>query len=105
MPKVGLDIEEEKLDKKKEEFLDLLQSFIDRRLAELLARIAWHLNLLFNGGARILRAISSWIEFHLSSSYVLFNLKALSVVTGGLLFVENGCSPGLSLQVVNHGTQ
>jgi hypothetical protein len=94
MPKVRLDIEGEKVDRKKEEFLDLLQSSMDRRLAELLARIAWHLNLLFNGGARILRAISSWIEFHLSPSYVLFNLKALSIVTEKLLFMENPCSLG-----------
>jgi hypothetical protein len=48
--------------------------------------------LFLNGGAGILRAIASWIEFHLSSSYVLFNLKALSTVTGRLLFVDGSCS-------------
>jgi hypothetical protein len=85
-------------------FAKILKSFTDEKSVEV-AEMQWHLTLVPNGGARILRAISSWIEFHLSPSYVLFNLKALSIVTEKLLFAENPCSPGLSLQVVNHGAQ
>jgi hypothetical protein len=118
MPKVRLDLEGGKLDKMKEEFpvrsvegrvilalrhieilnslhlLDLSQLSMDRKLADLLAEVPQHLMLVPNGRARILRAIASWIEFHLSPSYVLFNLKALSIVTEKLLFAENPCSLG-----------
>lgn len=103
MPEVRLDIEEGKLGKKKEElptkvagnrgilalrllgiphilFPVLLESPTDRILAHLMAEEQWHATLIFNGGARILRAIASCIEFHLSPSYALFNLKALSIV-------------------------
>ncbi|MGC1121775.1 MAG: hypothetical protein WBA22_11845 [Candidatus Methanofastidiosia archaeon] len=105
MPEVRLDMDGEKSDKKKEGFLaeivgdrgiialeysgiphirldslDFPEPPVRRRLAYLLAEMLWHASLIFNGGARILRAIASWVEFHLSPSYVLFNLKALSVV-------------------------
>jgi hypothetical protein len=106
MPEVRLDMDGEILDKKKEEsparakkslgilalrlsmishmifldFLDLLKSTVYRRVVHSLAEVRWRAVLIFNGGARILRAITSYTEFHLSPSYVLFNLKALSVV-------------------------
>jgi hypothetical protein len=106
MPEVRLDIERGILDKKKEEspvknneslgilalrlsmishmifldFLDLLKSAVDRRVVRLLAEVQQHAILIFNGGARTLRAIASYTEFHLSPSYSLFNLKALSIV-------------------------
>ncbi|MGC1120769.1 MAG: hypothetical protein WBA22_06715 [Candidatus Methanofastidiosia archaeon] len=72
-------------------FIRILKSFMDERLKKV-TEMQWHLTLVPNGGARILRAIASWIEFHLSPSYVLFNLKALSTVTGRLLFVDGSCS-------------
>jgi hypothetical protein len=103
MPEVRLDIEGAKLDRKKEELLTkvtgyqgiltlrlpgiphtsfsvLIELPTDRIRVYLLSEILWHLRVIRNGGARILRAIASWIEFHLSPSYVLFNLKALSIV-------------------------
>jgi hypothetical protein len=81
-----------------------LKSFTDEKSIKV-AEMLWHSTLLSNGGARILRAIASWIEFHLSPFYVLFNLKAFSIVKGRLHFIKSPCSPGLSLQVVNHGAQ
>jgi hypothetical protein len=102
MPEVRLDMEGGKLDKKKEElstrimgnrgilalrllgiphtlFPVLIELPTDRILRHLLAEVQWHATLLFNRGARILRAIAAF-EVHLSPSYVLFNLKALSIV-------------------------
>ncbi|MBU6998236.1 MAG: hypothetical protein HXS44_06865 [Theionarchaea archaeon] len=102
MPEVRLDIERGILDKKEESptktrkslgmqalrfseisdmiFLDLLyllKSTVAGRVT-LLAEVQLHAILIFNGGARILRAIAT-SEVHLSPSYVLFNLKALSI--------------------------
>jgi hypothetical protein len=57
----------------------LIELPTDRILRHLLAEVQWHATLLFNRGARILRAIAAF-EVHLSPSYVLFNLKALSIV-------------------------
>jgi hypothetical protein len=74
MPEVRLDMDGEKLDKKKEEFLAEIvgnRGIIAPEHSEL---------LIFNGRARILRAMTSYTEFHLSPSYVLFNLKAHFVV-------------------------
>jgi hypothetical protein len=105
MPEVRLDIERGIRDKKKEEspakpkkslgiltlrlseisymifldFLDLLKPTTDRRVVHLLAEVQQHAILISNGGARILRAIAT-SEIHLSPSYVLFNLKALSIL-------------------------
>ncbi|MBU7036415.1 MAG: hypothetical protein HXS52_00670 [Theionarchaea archaeon] len=67
------------------DFFDSPEPPVRRRLAYLLAEMLWHALLIFNGGARILRAIASWIEFHLSPSYVLFNLKALSTARNAAL--------------------
>jgi hypothetical protein len=109
MPEVRLDIEGRVLDKKRMEvpavrrnqgifmlenceivyILLLLVYFLQvqeamyRKIAHQHVEMLWHLKVIYNGGARILRAIASWIEFHLSPSYVLFNLKALSVVVAG----------------------
>ncbi|MBU7017138.1 MAG: hypothetical protein HXS41_01900 [Theionarchaea archaeon] len=82
-------------------FAKTLKPFTDEKSVEV-AEMQWHLTLVPDGGAGILRAIASLPEFHLSPFYMLFNLKALSIVTGRLFFVEGLCSPGLSLQVVNH---
>jgi hypothetical protein len=106
MPEVRLDIERRVPDKKRMEvpavrrnqgifmrenfeivyiplllvYLLQVQEAMRRKIAHQHVEMQWHLTLIFNGGARILRAIASWIEFHLSPSYVLFNLKALSIV-------------------------
>jgi hypothetical protein len=103
MPEVRLDIEGGKLDRKKKEpltkamryrgilalrllgiphtsFPGFIKLPTDRMRIHLLVEMLWRLNVIRNGGTRILRAIASWIEFHLSPSYVLFNLKALSIV-------------------------
>ncbi|MBU7024020.1 MAG: hypothetical protein HXS40_07610 [Theionarchaea archaeon] len=122
MPEVRLDIEGGKLDRKKEEpltkamryrgipalrllgiphtsFPGFIKLPTDRMRIHLPVGMLWRLKVISNGGARILRVIASWIEFHLSPSYVLFNLKTLSIVNdrkdvlgdGLLPVVDIGC--------------
>jgi hypothetical protein len=77
MPEVRLDMDGEKSDRKKEEFV---AEIVGNRG---IIALEYSALLIFNGGARILRAIASYTEVHLSPSYSLFNLKALSVVIAG----------------------
>lgn len=55
---------------------------MNKRFLQLLTDVQSFSASMFSGRVRKLRALSSWSAVHLSPSYVLFNLTALSIVAG-----------------------